>query len=383
MREYYTAQHLELHNQSEIILSQCAGHICSLEDAACLWARLAAEEKELATEVNDVGERLTQLENGCSSETYLTYLEEVQHLQRMLESAERRRGSIKEQVVTLSKIVASPALASIHDSSLDYHLPGLTIRLIQLRLLLEEFQDLWQEYEERQGTLQPWLALAEEQLETETGGLELLQAEIEAYNRLREAANTGFYSAMDKLPELEDEDMQRRLHLQFEERWNRLAVTLIEQKQRMEEDEREKVTSPAVVLEGIQSLLDQVEGQGEISFSQEQSAEQLLADLHKLTFLRNMVTMKQKSMMELKTSNVVEMEKLGAARSQLKSTLERTEKKIEEGNKTLEKCHQIRKMITKTKIKVDQLSTNLKRTKADPVSGSQSAKMKVRILQVC
>jgi hypothetical protein len=249
--------------------------------------------------------------------------------------------------------------------------------------LLEEFQDLWQEYEERQGTLQPWLALAEEQLETETGGLELLQAEIEAYNRLREAANTGFYSAMDKLPELEDEDMQRRLHLQFEERWNRLAVTLIEQKQRMEEDEREKVTSPAVVLEGIQSLLNQVEGQGEISFSQEQSAEQLLADLHKLTFLRNMVTMKQKSMMELKTSNVVEMEKLGAARSQLKSTLERTEKKIEEGNKTLEKCHQIRKMITKTKIKVDQLSTNLKRTMADPVSGSQSAKMKVRILQVC
>ena len=348
-----------------------------------MWARLAAEEGELATEVNAVGERLTQLESGCSSETYLTYLEEVQHLHRMLLRAERRRGSAREQAVTLSKIVASPGLASIQDSALDYHLPGLTNRLVQLRLLLEEFQGLWQEYEERQGTLQPWLALAEEQLESETGGLELLQAELEAYSRLREAANTGFSSAMDTLPELEDEDMQRRLHLQFEERWNRLAVTLIEQKRRMEEDERANLSSPAIVLEGIQSLLNQVEGQGEISFSQEQSAEQLLADLHKLTFLRNMVTMKQRTMMELKTSNVEEMEKLGAARSQLKSALERTDKKIEEGNKTLEKCHRIRKMITKTKMRVDQLSTDLERTMAEPVSGSQDAQMKIGILQVC
>ena len=151
----------------------------------------------------------------------------------------------------------------------------------------------------------------------------------------------------------------------------------------MEEDERANLSSPAVVLEGIQSLLNQVEGQGEISFSQEQSAEQLLADLHKLTFLRNMVTMKQRTMMELKTSNVEEMEKLGAARSQLKSALERTDKKIEEGNKTLEKCHQIRKMITKTKMRVDQLSTDLERTMAEPVSGSQDAQMKIGILQVC
>ena len=87
--------------------------------------------------------------------------------------------------------------------------------------------------------------------------------------------------------------------------------------------------------------------------------------------------------MELKTSNVEEMEKLGAARSQLKSALERTDKKIEEGNKTLEKCHRIRKMITKTKMRVDQLSTDLERTMAEPVSGSQDAQMKIGILQVC
>ena len=236
VREHYKEQHTALHARSQTILERCSGHINGLEEAYAEWAHLSKQENALKNEIEVCERQLGPLETGWSTENYKAGLAELYELEARLDKVEIKRGLLRSRVIALSDTVSSPELTTIEDSPVDYQLPGLKAQAERLKIQVEKFQDHWTEYEEGQTTLQPWLAVAEEQLEKNGGSPNLLlQAELNTYNRLREKANNNFSAATDTLPGLQDEEFQRRLHLQFEERWKRFGQKMTEQQRQNEE----------------------------------------------------------------------------------------------------------------------------------------------------
>ena len=347
-----------------------------------IWERLHCEQLALEKEAEACVTKLNAVEPSLSTENYLQRLKDLQEVEARLEKAESRRALVREQAVTLGQTVSSPSVTRLQDSALDYQLPGLRTQAGGLEQSLVKFQGVWQEYEDRQTTLQPWLALAEEQTEAGSQSLELLRAELEAYNRLREAANTLFSGSLETLPGLEDEEMQRRLHLQFEERWTRLASNLMDQNEKQQQKESKNIPTPVLVLEGAQQLLEQAKTEISISLSTAGKAEELLAILHKLTYLRNVLASKQRELRSLEAKEVEIIERVGELGSQLKKTQELLEQKIEDGNRILERSNKISKKTSAILMETTHLKAVLNRAQEDAVTGSKSAKIKMRSLQV-
>ena len=377
MRDHYKEDHAALYERSQAILSKCAGHISQLEQTYTSWASIAREDIRLEEEVMRAVGELGTLSSGWSTENYLPGLARLHELETQLERAEIHRGLVKDRVRELTNTVSSPALASIQDSALDYQLPALRTQAEVLRCRVEEFRSLWQEYVESQTTLIPWLGVAEEQLEKGNGGLELLAAELEAYSKLREQANANFSAALDQLSGLLDEELQRRLHLQFEERWERLFKQLSNQKQKAFNEEESLNTFLGSIMELTRSSVEQAR----VRFNEAQGADDVLAILHKLTYLKGLLKSKTNKLNSIENTNSNLIEKMGEAKNQLKETFKGINTKIYEGNYILEQCQKTRKHIIATTLKVDHLQSILTRVETSKVSGSTSARAKVFSLQ--
>jgi hypothetical protein len=358
-------------------LDRCAGHISGLEEAYAAWARLAREEAGLNAEIEAAREKMAIFESGWSTENYLSRLQELHELEQRLERAASRRGLVREGAMALGQTLSSPALATVQDSPVDYQLPGLRAEAARRRQQAVVFRDHWKDYEEQQTTLQPWLGVAEEQLEAGGSGMALLHAELETYSRLREEANTSFSEAMETLPGLDDEELQRQLHLQFEERWERFARRMAEEKEPDDQNE-----SLITILKQTEELLESVEEQATAPFSHVQGAEELLAILHKLTYLKKLLVKRQKELSQQESTVEEAMERVGMARRKLAIMLLMVEKKIEDGQNAMEQCQRIRRNTSTIQMDVEHLKTYLTRVTSDLVSGEEPSTVKIAVLEV-
>ena len=334
----------------------------------------------MKNEIEICERQLGPLETGWSTENYKAGLAKLYELEARLEKVQIQRGLLRSRVGVLSDTVSSPDLSSIEDSPVDYKLPGLKAQTERLRLQVERFQDHWTEYEEGQTTLQPWLAVAEEQLEKNNGSPNLLlQAELNTYNRLREKANNNFSAAVDILPGLQDEEFQRRLHLQFEERWQRFDQKMAEQQHQNQESNTKQ--SPSSIFSSASELLKSSKDQSEISFQEAQGAEGVLAILHKLAYLKGRLTQTKISLKSLKNNEVDSVEDIGEMTSKIVTAEQDIDKLIEDGNKILESCYSIRRELSNVTIKVRKVEFGLGRMSSDNMCGAESANAKLSSLQ--
>ena len=135
----------------------------------------------------------------------------------------------------------------------------------------------------------------------------LLQAELNTYNRLREKANNNFSAAVETLPGLQDEEFQRRLHLQFEERWQRFDQRMADN-QSQGGNAHTKKQAPANIIGSASELLRSSREQCELRFTQAQRAEEVLATLHKVAYLKERLTQSKTLLKSLRTSEIESVE---------------------------------------------------------------------------
>ena len=334
----------------------------------------------MKNEIEVCERQLGPLETGWSTENYKAGLAELYELEARLEKVEIQRGLLRSRIIALSDTVSSPELTTIEDSPVDYQLPGLKAQSKRLKLQVEKFQDHWTEYEEGQTTLQPWLAVAEEQLEKNGGSPNLLlQAELNTYNRLREKANNNFSAAIDNLPGLQDEEFQRRLHLQFEERWKRFDQKMTEQQHQNEETNTNQ--TPSNIVDSASELLKSSREQSEIRFNQAQGSEEVLATLHKLAYLKRRLTQSKALLKSLKNNEVDSVEDVGVMVSEMFTAEQNISKLIQDGDKILESCYSIRRDISNVTINVRKIEFALVRITKDNMGGAESASAKLSSLQ--
>ena len=325
--------------------------------------------------------QLGPLETGWSTENYKEGLAELYQLEARLRQVEIERGLLRSRVVALGDVVSSPELSSIEDSPADYKLPGLKAQAERLKLQVERFEDHWTDYEEGQTTLQPWLAVAEEQLEKDNGSPNLLlQAELNTYNRLREKANNNFSAAVETLPGLQDEEFQRRLHLQFEERWQRFDQRMANN-QSQSGNAQTKKESPANIIGVASELLSSSKEQCEIGFTQVQRTEEVLATLHKVAYLKERLTQSKTLLKSLKTKEVESIEDCGLMVSEMTTAEQDLDKLIRDGNKILESCYSIKKETSNITTSVQRMEATLAKVTKYSMGGADSANSKLTSLQ--
>eukprot|EP00091_Calanus_sinicus_P015894 TRINITY_DN34892_c0_g1_i1.p1 TRINITY_DN34892_c0_g1~~TRINITY_DN34892_c0_g1_i1.p1 ORF type:complete len:250 (+),score=43.21 TRINITY_DN34892_c0_g1_i1:232-981(+) len=168
----------------------------------------------------------------CTSENYLQHIESLQRHELQLESLESRQLFSRKIRKTTRKLYHLQSFNNLF-TELDYEVPRIIefIRGDLQKYLI--FRSLWKEYENMQTTIQPWLAMVETQLEND-GSVDLIYSELKAYSNIHEKANDNFTTALETI-QLADEDMQRQLHIQFENRWK----TLREKLEKLRSDRKE------------------------------------------------------------------------------------------------------------------------------------------------
>ena len=169
----------------------------------------------------------------------------------------------------------------------------------------------WDRYETTLTTIQTWLAVVEDQEIQDQNQLDLIQAEFETYSNLEADSNIGFYQALDIVP-LTDEEVQRRLQAQFEERMSRLEAKL--KTTSVNKQGKQSIAEIEKSLERMKTVLED---------GQLMSEEEMLTGLNKLNFLLKTTNQHSITLQQISSTDLVMIERIGLARRDLETLKQR------------------------------------------------------------
>jgi len=354
IKQHYADVHENLHTKSSSILEKTASHINDLDEAFSSWSMLNNEISALQSELEVLKHRTSNLDNR-TTEDYLQHIESLQRYEIQLETIRIKTIICQGKSENLMKTVSSPAFNNLF-SELNYEIPKMLDSVRGDIHKYKIFRSLWKEYEHIQTTIQPWLAMVEEQLAND-GSVDLIYSELQAYSNIHEKANENFSIAMETI-QLADEDMQRQLHIQFENRWKAL------------QDKLEKIISERKEiefnnLEGLQEetkkLLAQTMEQTDISLSCFTTNENLLAYIQKLSFLKvslERIHLKINAI-DCSIKDLESVEQIGDLKMQVEQCLDKTTKKMDLSVQNFERLQAIMFSIENEELEME----NLKKTK--------------------
>merc|ERR1712106_907496 len=376
IKEHYSTVHDNLHKKSKKILESSARYINNLDEAFSTWSMINSEVSALSSELEIMKHRTSNLDK-CTTDNYLEQIETLQRYELQLESLRIKTIIFQEKSKKLQQIVSSPAFRNLF-TELDHQIPLIldSVRGDVKKFMI--FRPLWKEYENIQTTIQPWLAMVETQLEND-GRVDLIYSELKAYSNIHKEANDSFSTALETI-QLGDEDMQRQLHSQFENRWKTLK------------DKLEKLISERKEIEfnnllGFQDettkLLEQSMMTTEIPLSSFNTNENLLAYIQKLSFLKVSLERRYKriSAIEIESKDFESVEQIGNLRLQLEQCLGKTAKKMELSVQTFEQLQAIKFMLENDELEIESTKIRLTNIKKESTNIGRTNKAKFLSIQ--
>jgi len=376
MKQHYSAVYEDLHKRSKQIIENSARYINDLDETLSSWSTINSEISALKSELEIVKTRISNFDS-CTTYNYLEQLENCKRYELQLEALRIKSIIFQEKSEQLQQNISSPALNNLF-TELNYEIPNMLDVINKDIEKYKSFRTLWKEYEDIQTTIQPWLAMVESQLEKD-GNVDLIYSELNAYSNIHEKANANFSAAMQTI-QLDDEDMQRQLHIQFEIRWNSLK------------DKLEKVISERKEIDfnnflGFQDetekLMEQARNTTEVPFSNIATTEDLLAYIQKLSFLVVSLERRLKQIATINTGNknFESAEKIGNLKSQVKQCIDMMAKRMDMGNHNFENLQEIRLRLDKEELEIESTKVQLINVKKEPTNIGNTIKAKLLSVQ--
>ena len=223
LKEFYSDKHQSINSRGKSILRKGSEHIHYLDMIVNKWSIIEKRKEE----IDKVLDRISydfNLSTSITSEEVARRLSILTENNLTLKVLKCDLDNLKKEIMNIRQVVDSPTLGNILDSTNNQIL--MLSSVYQQRIYyLVEFLKCWTRYETILVTIQTWLAVVENQEISSKNQMMLLQAELETYEGLDIEANTIFFKALDIL-NLKDEELQRRLQSQFEERMKRFKEKL-------------------------------------------------------------------------------------------------------------------------------------------------------------
>ena len=357
VRRHYEETHRSLTSLSVRLMEQSAPHLSGLDSVLASWAGLLNENERLLGELEEIQCKMSR-SGKYSVENYQQQLTELRLREVRLRQIVGRKVCLEKEISEIQNSVHCLELGSCLDQLSDRSQE--TLQHVQSeRQKLEGFQSLWSSYLSIQSTIQPWLGAVEDQIENE-GSVDLAYSEMTTYSNIHQTAGDNFVSAISSI-ELEDEDEQRKLHLQIENRWNALKQRLEFIRAQRTEIDFHNIDGLALELDNI---LDQVRQQTEVSMEKFKSNEDFLAYLQKLNFLLVVLKRKEGQILSFNSSNTEELtnEKIGSLRIKCENGSQLLIKKVKSVETILEKSLLITKkveMVERRREELSLLATNI------------------------
>eukprot|EP00092_Neocalanus_flemingeri_P025196 GFUD01027327.1.p1 GENE.GFUD01027327.1~~GFUD01027327.1.p1 ORF type:complete len:2646 (+),score=708.19 GFUD01027327.1:241-8178(+) len=377
IKQHYAAVHDNLHSKSNTILAKSASHINNLDETFSSWSILSNEVSILQSELELLKHRTSNLDY-CRIENYLHHIESLQRYEIQLETIKIKTIICQGKSENIQKTVSSPTFNNLF-SELNYEIPKMLDSVQGDINKYTIFRSLWKEYEHIQTTIQPWLAMVEEQLEND-GRVDLIYSELLAYSNIHEKANSNFSTALSTV-QLTDEDMQRQLHVQFENRWKAL-------KDKLENIISERKEIEFNNLEGLQEetkkLLAQSIQQTEISLSMFTTNEDLLAYIQKLSFLKVSLERIYRKINAAGVPNkdFESVEQIGDLRMHVERCIDVTTKKMEFSVQNFEMSQAIMFRLEDEESEIENLKSKLINIQKESTNTGRTIKVKLLSIQV-
>ena len=309
LKTFYNEKHQSINIRGYSILQKGCDHIYSLDNIITKWSCIITRRDAIVKQIIRIEQDLGTCDQ-LSSKDVETKLSLLAKNLSTLEELNCDITNIAEDIETIKGSIESPELNNIL-SETAARINSLLIKHRQKLAQLHLFSQYWERYETTLTTIQTWLAVAEDQdVSSNNGQLDLLNAEMETYSQIETESNATFYRALDIL-ELTDEELQRRLQTQLEERLSRLDAKL-KFKESHDEPTIAAIEDIENSIANYKSVLDDQEHE---SFSEEE----MLTSINKLNYLLRTIIRYNTNLQSINntTDNLEILERTGAAKRQL------------------------------------------------------------------
>merc|ERR1712142_247024 len=346
MKQHYSTVHEDLHKRSKRILDNSARYINDLDETLSSWSMINSEISALKSELELLNKRINNLDN-CTSESYLEQLENLKRYEIQLEALRIKSIIFQEKTVQLQNYVSSPALSNLF-TEINYEIPNILDVIHKDIEKYKVFRSLWKQYEDIQ-------------------------------TNIHEKANENFSIALRTI-QLDDEDMQRQLHIQFEHRWN----SLIDKLEKIIAERKEiEFNNFLGFQEETEKLMEQAHSTAEIPFSKLSTNENLLAYIQKLSYLNVSLERRLKQIENINTTDkdYVSIEKIGNITLQIKQCLNNISKKMEMGLHSFENLQDIRLHLDNEDLEIESLTVKLNNIKKESTNIGSTIKAKLLSIQ--
>jgi len=262
LMEHYLDEHEDIKMQGGKLLEQAAEHVQLLEETAERWAQVKIRIIKLLEEVNHLNSDMqsTELLADLSRGNHILKHEVLLEYHRVVTNYIIETSQLKAFASDIENVVRSPELASMFDE-LKRELEAIENCSKQKKGNLKKLCDLWQQYADIHETLMIWMNVVEEGQHDNQTQNDILIDELVLYEAML-AKSRIYLAQVTGMFQLTDEDLQRQLHDQLEERFSSLKKRLLDSSKIQEQpiEDSVQIERMQVLLQTAHAILENESG---------------------------------------------------------------------------------------------------------------------------